>query len=551
VERRPRRADAAEAPVVIDALIGQAYHLRFDPKLWQSMQPYPPLGSLYAAATVRAMGLQVAFHDAMLADGVNEWCAAVDRTRPRYAILYEDNFNYLTKMCLTRMRDAAVDMISWARRRGCTVIVAGSDPTDHPDHYLDAGAAFVIRGEGEETLQALLEQLEGRGGSLPDIAGLTWRDESAKRIDNPARAVIRAIDELPTPAWDLVDLRRYKRVWMERHGYFSINLVTTRGCPYHCNWCAKPLWGQRYNMHSAGYVADQLQWLMRECSPDHVWFMDDIMGLKKGWFGQFADELEARGIAIPFKCLSRADLLLRDGEIDAMARAGCEIVWIGAESGSQKVLDAMDKGTRVQDIYSAAEKLHAAGVKVAFFLQFGYPGEGAGEIEATRRMIRECAPDDIGISVAYPLPGTKFHGMVREQLGEKRNWVDSSDLAMMFKGPFTTDFYRHLHTVIHMEYRTQKTMATLRRNAEDGGVLAGLTAIDGRRAARLARDVAGLKRAERKLAKLAQVPHEGLAEMGGVLSPEEAAQPSPQQMSAENLSRETTTGHTTGAGAVH
>src|SRR6185436_6613830 len=125
--------------------------------------------------------------------------------------------------------------------------------------------------------------------------------------------------------------------------------------------------------------------------------------------------------------------------------AGCRTVWLGAESGSQKVLDAMEKGLTVADIRDAARRLRAAGIEVGFFLQFGYPGEGWREIEETLALVRECAPDDIGISVSYPLPGTRFHDRVQEDLKGQRNWSESADLAMLYRGPFGTDFYRRLH----------------------------------------------------------------------------------------------------------
>jgi anaerobic magnesium-protoporphyrin IX monomethyl ester cyclase len=276
------------------------------------------------------------------------------------------------------------------------------------------------------------------------------------------RPVIRDLNALPFPAWDLVERDRYRTVWLERHGYYSMNLVTTRGCPFHCNWCAKPIWGQKYSVRSPENVVEEMAWLKEKFNPDHIWFMDDIMGIQDKWIEQFADVLDARGFRIPFKSLNRVDLLLRGKTIPALARAGAKIVWVGAESGSQKILDAMDKGTRVEQIYDATRQLHAHGVKVAFFLQFGYPGETREDIERTLKLVRDLMPDDIGISVSYPLPGTKFYEHVKHELGEKANWYDSEDLAMLYRGPFATAFYRQLHTVVHKDYRSRKTWGELR-----------------------------------------------------------------------------------------
>jgi anaerobic magnesium-protoporphyrin IX monomethyl ester cyclase len=450
-------------------LLGQSYFLRFDPKLWEAMQPYPPLGTLYAASYLRQHGYEVALFDAMLAESEEEWGRALDEHQPQYAILYEDNFNYLSKMCLLRMRDAAFRMIEMAKSRGCTIVLCGADATDHYETYLAHGADYVLIGEGEETLVELLSQLSV-GKDPSQIIGLVSRQtfvlSHVEGSHVKRRHDISDLDKLPFPAWDLVNVEKYRAIWLKRHGYFSMNMVTTRGCPFHCNWCAKPIWGQRYHSRSPENVAAEMKWLKDTYHPDHIWFADDILGLKPGWLPRFADAVHEQGSLIPFKCLSRADLLTREGEVDALARAGVQTVWMGAESGSQKILDAMDKGTRVEQIHEAARRLIRAGIRVGFFLQFGYPGETRDDIEKTIQLVRDCNPDDIGISVSYPMPGTKFYGAVREQLGEIQNWQDSQDLAMLYQGPFSTEFYRKLHSVIHKEFRARKVWRSL-KNVRD------------------------------------------------------------------------------------
>ncbi|NOH02266.1 MAG: B12-binding domain-containing radical SAM protein [Chloroflexi bacterium] len=441
-------------------LFGQSYYLRFDPKLWDAMMPYPPLGTLYAASTIRQRGYDAALFDAMLAESEEEWAQALDEHKPQYAVIYEDNFNYLSKMCLLRMREAAFTMIRMAKERGCTVILCGADATDHYDKYLARGADYCLLGEGEETLGELLDQLSGRReAGLESILGLAWKSSvhsdqwSVSR--NPRRPDITDLDKLPFPAWDLVDIQKYKSIWLKRHGYFSMNMVTTRGCPYHCNWCAKPIWGQRYNSRSPENVVAEMKWIKDTFAPDHIWFADDIFGLKPNWVERFAELLVEHDAVIPFKCLKRADLVT-EKTASALAKAGCQIVWVGAESGSQKILDAMDKGDKVEDIYRAAGLLHKHGIQVGFFLQFGYPGETWKDVQKTLKMVRECMPDDIGISVSYPLPGTKFFERVKMELGEKQNWVDSDDLAMLYRGPFPQEFYRILHGRVHYEFRLRR-----------------------------------------------------------------------------------------------
>ncbi len=433
-------------------LLGQAYFLRFDPKLWDAMRPYPPLGSLYAASYLREHGFGVSLFDAMLAESTRDWERKLRDERPDAAVLFEDSFNYLSKMCLSRMRQAAFEMIGAARAAGCPVVVAGSDASDRYQSYLDAGADAVLIGEGEASLLELLNS--GFPDGLPNepIDGVITRSHPTLAHSRPP---MRDLDQMPFPAWDLVDMDRYRRIWRSRHGSFSMNMATTRGCPYHCNWCAKPIWGQRYFSRSPENVVEELAELKRRFEPDHIWFADDIFGLKKGWIERFSKLVCARRLQTPFKCLLRADLV-DASRAQSLARAGCETVWIGAESGSQKILDAMEKGTKVEDTYRATTYLRREGIKVGYFIQFGYPGEDWSDIRRTMRMIWDNLPDDVGVSVSYPLPGTPFYERVKAELGAKQNWVDSDDLAPLYRAPYPQEFYRQLHTVLHREFRARK-----------------------------------------------------------------------------------------------
>jgi len=160
---------------------------------------------------------------------------------------------------------------------------------------------------------------------------------------------------------------------------------------------------------------------------------------------------------------SRVDLLLKDNTIDALAKSGLEEVWVGAESGSQRILDAMDKGTTVAQIYKATRLLKEKKVRVAFFIQFGYLGETKADISKTLIMIKELLPDNLGISVSYPLPGTKFYDKVKEDLKLKSNWTDSDDLEMMFQGTFNSKYYKKLHRYVHKEYRKSQAIHNYKR----------------------------------------------------------------------------------------
>ena len=432
-------------------LLGHCNHVYFDSKQVRKMQPYPPLQTLLAAACLRADGYAVALFDATFDSPEEGFRAALERHRPRLVVISEDNFNFLTKMCLTRNRDLAFFMCRAAKEAGVPVAVNSSDATDHVLEYLAAGADFVILGEMEETLRELAHRVLHGRGEAAGIAGLALRDPSTGRVRiNPRRAPIADLDALPFPAWDLVEMERYRAAWRTAHGYFSLNVVSSRGCPYRCNWCAKPIHGANYQVRAARLVAEEMRRLKTTLAPDHIWFADDIFALSGRWTLEFAAAVEQLDARIPFKMQSRCDLMTRD-TVGALERAGCTEVWMGAESGSQRVLDAMDKDLRVEEIYRARENLRAHGIRACYFLQFGYPGEEWEDIECTVRMVRETRPDDIGVSVAYPLPGTKFYELVGAQLGAKQNWEDSDDLAMMFQGAYTSEFYRALRDALHLE----------------------------------------------------------------------------------------------------
>lgn len=435
-----------------DVLLTHSYHLYYDRKQTRKMQPYPPLGTLYSAAVLRRAGVSVALFDTMLNDPEAGFRAALKQHRPRIVVVYEDNFNFLSKMCLTRMREVAYHILETSLRQGATVLVNGSDATDHALDYLQRGFRCVLLGEAEWTLlEAVLHLLNGRDEQLQRVPGLAYlKKDTGQVVRTEPRALMRNLDELPPPARDLVAIDQYRDAWKAAHGFFSLNIVSSRGCPYRCNWCAKPIYGDSFSMRSAEMVAEEMRQLKYDFGAEHLWFADDIFGLRPAWVRDLASEVERLHAAVPFKMQSRVDLMTASN-VRALRRAGCAEVWMGAESGSQKILDAMDKGTRVEQIAQARENLRHEGIRACYFLQFGYPGETWDDIQRTIRLVRDTRPDDIGVSVSYPLPGTKFFDRVQAQLGDKTNWSDSEDLSMMFQGTYTNEFYRALHDALHAQ----------------------------------------------------------------------------------------------------
>ncbi|RMI01020.1 MAG: radical SAM protein [Calditrichaeota bacterium] len=430
-------------------LISHSYYLHRDPKEAANRRPYPPLAPLTLIGWLRQeLGLDAQFYDVMFDRDVAGLARAIERMQPEVFILYDDDFNFLTKMCLENMRRAVFEVLRRAPKTGL-FIAHGSDASDQAEQYLRAGFDFVAHRNAELTVVELLRRYRQHRSPEPlkPLNGISFL-EQGRFVQKPQIKTNLPLEKAPRPAWDKIDLRPYRSMWRKSQGYFSLNISTSHGCPYGCNWCAKPLYGRTYQAMPPERAAAEFYYLVTELQAEHLWVTDDIFALKPGWITRFADELERLGVKVPYKCQNRADLITEEMAAE-LARSGCAEVWLGVESGSQKILDAMNKGETVETIKAANRRLQRHGIQVGFFLQYGYLGEDYEDIRLTLRLLRECLPDHIGISVSYPLKDTPFYEAVAAQMKEKHNWTDSGDLALMYRGTYPPDFYRALHRYTH------------------------------------------------------------------------------------------------------
>jgi anaerobic magnesium-protoporphyrin IX monomethyl ester cyclase len=345
------------------------------------------------------------------------------------------------------------------------VIVGGSDPTGQPEHYLAQrdGERYlvdvVVGGEGEETILELLPALLSVPGShdLAAIRGIAYRraDEPVRTGPRPLR---RDVDAIPLPARDLADLDAYQRAWRAAHGYSSLSIIASRGCPFECAWCQKSVFGRSCRLRHPEAVAQELALLREAYHPDQVRIVDDVVGIDRRWVGAFRDAVVARGPVVPFECLSRVDLVDRE-VLTWLKEAGCVRIQFGAESGSQKVLDAMHKGTRVEQIHTAAALCRELGIEVYFFIMVGYPGEEWGDIRATVRLLRKTRPTRFSSTIAYPLPGTPFHEQVRDRLAAAPDWDYTAENRMIYRGRYSTRFYRWVQRLLQHEWQCARLRA--------------------------------------------------------------------------------------------
>ena len=426
-------------------LLAHAFFLKNDSKqLQDKVKPYPPLATLYAASLLRSSGYQISLFDAMLAPDLAAFASKLQRLKPDMLLIVEDSFHFLSKMCLSHVREASGEMIAYAKRLDIPVVINSADASDVPHIYLEFGADYVIKGELESSLVALVDYLQNQAQTekaLPPRV-VSRQTQAAQGQEKVKPKNLRDLDKLPPPAWDLVDFNAYREIWQAHHGYLGVNMVTTRGCPYRCNWCAKPVWGQQYVSHSPGYIVDQIVRLKQSADPDHIWFADDIFGLRTGWIEEYAHLLKQKNIHIPYMIQSRADLI-NESMVKALSDSGCSEVWLGVESGSQKILDAMDKDLKLSEVRQARQLLKEAQIKTGFFIQLGYLGEEIADLNATRELITGLLPDEIGVSVSYPLPGTAFFDKIRAGLFDKDHWQESRDLEVVFNASYSSDFYRY------------------------------------------------------------------------------------------------------------
>jgi anaerobic magnesium-protoporphyrin IX monomethyl ester cyclase len=443
---------------MLSILVCHSYFLRLDQKQIARAKPYPPLATLQVVSLLREAGHRVSFFDAMLAEGIDEYERVLQSDQPQLVLFYEDNFNFLSKMCLATMRRAACDMIASAHRAGARIIAAGPDVSDAPAAYLRAGADLALAGEGLSTLLAVLPRLDSNIDADSDalVRGLSGiaSISDGKIVKATGTTGLALAQDAGLAAWDLVDIEQYRNVWNKAHGYFSLNMAASRGCSFRCTWCSKPIWGNQYLQRSPLEVAAEMAHLKRTYRPDHIWFADDIFGFRVDWVQQFAAATRASDAQVPFTIQTRADLI-SEKMARALLDAGCKEAWIGAESGSQKILDSMNKGTTVAEILIARDRLQSVGIRVGFFIQLGYIDEHIGDIVATRDLLAKARPDEIGVSVSYPLPGTKFYDLVKAQMRAKTHWQESNDLDMMFHGTYTSDFYRTIRNLLHDQVSLQ------------------------------------------------------------------------------------------------
>jgi anaerobic magnesium-protoporphyrin IX monomethyl ester cyclase len=441
----------------MDILLTHGYFLYEDPKELQIMKPYPPLGILYICSHLRGKGIKAEVFDSTFSSRQELW-DLLKKGPPSILGVYA---NLMT-------RSNVVEILRVAKECGWQTLVGGPEPGAYVNEYLAAGADVVVIGEGEITLEELVPALQSHDvGNLQRVDGIAFHAPDGSVVRTKPREQIKNIDTQPWPARESIDMARYVEVWRTHHGMGSVSLITARGCPYHCRWCSHEVFGKTHRRRTPASVADELEFLVRNYQPQMAWMADDVFTIHHGWLFQYAAELKRRGLKLPFECISRADRLSPQ-VVETLADMGCFRVWIGSESGSQRILDAMERGVTVQQVQTGVALCRSAGIQTGMFLMWGYEGEELSDIEATVEHVKKTDPDIFFTTVAYPIKGTPYFSEVAERVDSLKVWSEGSDRDVRIRNRHSRQFYKHADTLLRstvelnrLEFKPNAELATL------------------------------------------------------------------------------------------
>ncbi|MDP9012476.1 MAG: B12-binding domain-containing radical SAM protein [Pseudomonadota bacterium] len=423
-----------------DLLLTHGYFLFEDEKEMQIMRPYPTLGLLYISGYLRREGFDVEIFDSTFAQRQQ----LLDRLAQGRGVI-----GIYTNLMT---RGPVLDIIAAAKRQGWTAVLGGPESANYPAEYLASGADVIVVGEGETTMAELLPALAARGPhNLHGVTGTVFRDEHGMVVTNPERTKIADLDSIPWPDRGRIDQARYVNVWREKHGMGSVNMITARGCPYKCNWCSHAVFGYTHRRRSYLDSAAELEHIMEAYRPDQVWYADDVFTISHPWLFGYAKELKRRNLRVPFETISRADRMMKDEVLQTLADMGCYRIWIGSESGSQRILDGMERGVKVDQVLWAAHAAKRYGIQVGMFLMWGYPGEKIDDIAATVDLVTKCQPDIHLTTVAYPIKNTGFFRNAGDLVVTDKQWSKATDRDFRIKGRHSRAYYKQADSWLNNE----------------------------------------------------------------------------------------------------
>ncbi len=446
----------------MDVLLTHGYFIAEDAIEQKIMRPYPPLGLLYLSAYLKQENLEVKVFDSTFST-YEELQKVVLNAKPKVIAIYA---NLMTKVNNIRF-------MKWIKTQpelqDSKVIMGGPDVTYNCDNYLHFGADFLVIGEGEQTLTELSKALICES-DFTAISGIAFL-EGNNLIQTEARVKIKDMNQLPVPDREAIDLSLYLNAWKEFHGTNTLNISTQRGCPYTCKWCSTAVYGKSYRRRSPELVVQEIKGLIENYKPDSLWFVDDVFTVNHKWLRELHQEFKKHQIVIPFEIITRAERL-NDEVLQMLKEMGCSKIWIGAESGSQRIINEMDRRVDIDLVRDMIIRTKEFGIATGTFIMVGYPTETKEDIDLTVNYLKKADPDSFTITVAYPIKGTGLYNQIEDQIIQKPDWNKSTDRDIDFKRTYPRKFYNYAvnHVVNEVnaakEFKSGKTLKGLKSKSK-------------------------------------------------------------------------------------
>lgn len=434
-------------------LLTHGYFMKDDPLEQKIVKPYPPLGILSISAYLTKHGIENEVFDTTFSSFEN-LIAFIEKEQPKYIGLYT---NLMAKLNVLKIIKHIKDD---PRLKGIQIFIGGPDVTYNVENYLASGADVVVIGEGEQTVLELINTLEIPFNPFLDhIDGIAYRNGVGEITRTKEREKLKEVDHLPWPARNKIDLTKYLETWKQHHGKSTLNVSTQRGCPYTCKWCSTAVYGQSYRRRNPEDVVSEMMHLKETYQIDTIWFVDDVFTVSHEWLKKFAKQVDLQGLDLPYECITRADRM-NEEVIQLLKDSGCFRVWIGAESGSQKIIDKMDRRVDVGKVRDMIKLANEAGIETGTFIMLGYPGETKADIKETVKYLKESDPMHYTITVAYPIKGTGLYESVSNSFVKELDWTTSTDRDIDFKREYSRKFYDYAVRYVHNEVKYHKLVSS-------------------------------------------------------------------------------------------
>lgn len=442
-------------------LLTHGYYISDDPKEQKIMKPYPPLGLLYVSAYLNSKNIENHVFDSTFYSR-NEQLDFILQKQPRIIAIYT---NLMTKIEVVKL----IKILKTAQYHFPKIILGGPDVSYNLENYLNAGADFLIIGEGEETTLELYHAIRS-GNGLSEVNGIAYL-ENGSVVKTPPRTKFRELDQLPLPNREAIPNEKYLQTWKNNHGESSMTISTQRGCPYTCKWCSTAVYGQSYRRRPPDQVAAEMKMLKEQYNPDAIWFVDDVFTISHKWLTAFHEEVVKQNAQIRFECITRAERLNED-ILKLLKEAGCFRIWIGAESGSQKIIDLMDRRVDVNHVKKMIQDTNALGIETGTFIMVGYPGEDESDILKTIQYLKDANPTHYTITIAYPIKGTSLYDEIEKNITVKPDWETSTDREIDFKRNYSRKYYDYAVSKVvnevefHRQFQKQNTFKAMKHKTK-------------------------------------------------------------------------------------